>query len=60
MDARQKVIQVKVDECNVQLNEIKKQMAGAKGARLGTLKQKALQILRRRKMYDTQLGQIMN
>ena len=60
MDARCKVIQVKVDECNVQLNELKKQMASAKGTRLNALKQKALQILRRRKMYDTQLGQIMN
>lgn len=53
MDARQKVIQVKIDECNAQLNELKKQMATAKGTRLSALKQKALQILRRRKMYDT-------
>jgi len=53
MDARCKVVQVKVDECNVQLNELKKQMASAKGTRLNALKQKALQILRRRKMYDT-------
>ena len=51
---------MKVDDCNVQLNEIKKQMAGAKGTRLSTLKQKALQILRRRKMYDQQLGQVLN
>lgn len=35
-------------------------MAGAKGTRLNTLKQKALQILRRRKMYDQQLGQVQN
>ena len=35
-------------------------MVGAKGTRLNTLKQKALQILRRRKMYDNQLGQVMN
>ena len=35
-------------------------MAGAKGTRLSTLKQKALQVLRRRKMYDTQLGQVQN
>ena len=41
MDARGKVIQVKIDECNAQLNELKKQMAQAKGARLNTLKQKA-------------------
>ena len=35
-------------------------MAGAKGTRLATLKQKAMGVLRRRKMYDTQLGQVMN
>ena len=38
MDQRGKVIQVKIDECNVQLNEIKAQMAKAKGARLNQLK----------------------
>ena len=42
MDARQKVIQVKIDESNAQLNELKKQMATAKGTRLSALKQKAL------------------
>jgi charged multivesicular body protein 5 len=42
MDQRVKVIQAKCDECNVQLNEIKKQMAAAKGTRLNSLKQKAL------------------
>lgn len=35
-------------------------MATAKGARLNSLKQKALQVLRRRKMYDQQLGHVMN
>ena len=35
-------------------------MATAKGTRLKTLKQKALQVLRRRKMYDQQLGHVMN
>ena len=60
MDERCKVIQVKVDECNVQLNDIKKQMATAKGTRLNSLKQKALMVLRRRKMYETQLNNVMN
>ena len=60
LDQRGKVIQGKVDECNVQLQDIKKQMATAKGARLNSLKQKALQVLRRRKMYDQQLGHVMN
>jgi hypothetical protein len=53
MDSRAKAIQVKVDECNQQLNELKVQMAAAKGQRLNALKQKALMVLRRRKMYDT-------
>ena len=35
-------------------------MATAKGTRLKTLKQKALQVLRRRKMYDSQQGHLMN
>ena len=52
MDTRGKVIQTKVDDCNKELTEIKKQMATAKGTRLKTLKQKARQVLRRRKMYD--------
>ena len=60
MDQRGKVIQTKVDECNTELNNIKQQMATAKGTRLKTLKQKALQVLRRRKMYDQQLGHVMN
>merc|ERR1712110_218508 len=60
LDARGKVVQSKVDECNVQLAEIKKQMATAKGTRLNTLKQKALMILKRRKMYDNQVNQVMN
>ena len=42
MDARGKVIQGKIDECNVELNAIKKDMATAKGTRMKTLKQKAL------------------
>ena len=56
MDQRTKVIQAKVDECNVQLADLKKQMGTARGNGLKSLKQKALQVLRRRKMYDQQLG----
>ena len=60
LDARGKVIQTKIDECNVQLNELKKQMAVAKGSRLAQLKQKAMMILKRRKMYENQSNQLMN
>ena len=60
LDTRVKVIQAKVDDCNTQLAELKKQMATARGNSLNSLKQKALQVLRRRKMYDQQLGQVMN
>ena len=60
LDSRGKVIQAKIDECNVKLAELKKQMATARGTGLNSLKQRALQVLRRRKMYDQQLGQLMN
>ena len=60
LDARGKVIQTKIDECNVQLNELKKQMAVAKGSRLAQLKQKAMMILKRRKMYENQSNQLMS
>ena len=60
MDQRAKVVQIKVDECNAQLNELKKQMAVAKGSRLTQLKQKAMMVLKKRKMYDNQLAQISN
>ena len=49
-----------MDECNKQLADIKNQMKTAKGASYKSLQQKALGILRRRKMYDAQLGNIMN
>ena len=60
MNERTKVIQVKIDECNVELAKIKNQMKTAKGTTYKNLQQKALQILRRKKMYDSQLGNIMN
>ena len=54
------MIQGKIDECNQQLATLKQQMATARGSSLNSLKQRALQVLRRRKMYDQQLGQVMN
>jgi len=57
---RQKVIQVKVDECNKELVAIKQQMKGAKGMAYKSLQNKALQVLRRRKMYDAQLTNVMS
>ena len=57
---RQKVIQVKVDECNKELVNIKNQMKSAKGMSYKSLQNKALQVLRRRKMYDAQLTNVMS
>ena len=57
---RGKVIQLKVDECNKELLAIKTQMKTAKGMAQKSLQQKALQVLRRRKMYDQQLTNVMN
>ena len=39
---------------------IKNQMKTAKGMSYKSLQQKALAVLRRRKMYDVQLGNVMN
>lgn len=39
---------------------IKNQMKTAKGMSYKSLQQKALGVLRRRKMYDVQLGNLMN
>ena len=60
LGSRGKVIQLKVDECNKELVTIKNQMKTAKGMAYKSLQQKALQVLRRRKMYDQQLGNVMN
>lgn len=60
MDGRVKVIQAKVDDCNNELSKIKAQMKTAKGMGYKSLQQKAMGILRRRKMYDAQLSNIMN
>ena len=57
---RGKVVQLKVDECNKQLVDIKSQMKTAKGMAYKSLQNKALQVLRRRKMYDAQLNNVMS
>ena len=44
----------------MELAKIKQQMKTAKGTTYKTLQQKALNILRRRKMYDAQVGNIQN
>lgn len=54
------MIQVKIDECNKELVGVKNQMKSAKGMAYKNLQNKALQILRRRKMYDAQLNNLMN
>ena len=38
MDQRTKVIQTKIDDCNSQLTDLKKQMATARGTSLNSLK----------------------
>mmetsp|Transcript_12365 Transcript_12365/g.20771 ORF Transcript_12365/g.20771 Transcript_12365/m.20771 type:complete len:102 (-) Transcript_12365:417-722(-) len=57
---RTNVIQKKVDDLNAELMQVKKQMMNAKGMTKKTLQQKALHILKRRKMYDNQLGHVQN
>ena len=40
--------------------KVKKEMLTAKGMRKKTLQQKALMLLKRRKMYDQQLGHVQS
>ena len=58
LEERGNSIQAKVDQCNKELMEIKKEMLTAKGMRKKTLQQKAMHVLKRRKMYDTQVGHL--
>ena len=60
LNERSGVVSKKVDECNKELMEVKKEMLTAKGMRKKTLQQKALHILKRRKMYDNQLNHLQN
>jgi len=60
MGERGKVIQVKVDECNKQLNEIKNAMKTQKGVAYKNSQKKALMVLKRRKMYEAQLNNVLS
>lgn len=57
---RSDVLQTKVNGLNQELMDIKKQMLNAKGMKKKQLQQKAMHILKRRKMYDAQLGNLQN
>ena len=54
------VLQKKVNDLNAELMQIKKEMLNAKGMKKKQLQQKAMHVLKRRKMYDGQLGNLMN
>ena len=56
LNARVPVLQAKVADCDRELVGIKTQLARLRPAQQGPLKQKALGILKRRKMYEQQLG----
>ena len=60
LEERGDVLKKKVDGLNQELMQVKKEMLNAKGMKKKQLQQKALHILKRRKMYDGQLGNLMN
>ena len=60
MGDRGTVLSKKVDEINADIMKVKKEMLNAKGMRKKTLQQKAMMLLKRRKMYDGQLGNVQN
>ncbi len=60
MGERGRVIEAKVNECTKQLNEIKAAMKKQTGIAYKNSQQKAFMVLKRRKMYETQLNGMMN
>lgn len=54
------MLEGKVNDCNKQLNEIKQQMKTQKGVAYKNSQNKALTILKRRKMYEVQLTSMQN
>ena len=58
MGERGDVLSKKVGDLNTQLMAIKKEMLTAKGMKKKQLQQKALNILKKKKMYDSQLGNL--
>lgn len=58
LEGRVPELDKKVAECDAQLVAIKQQLAKTRPAAQGPLKQRALQILKRKQMYDQQRGQM--
>jgi charged multivesicular body protein 5 len=60
MDSRMEGIQGKIKGTDRELMDLKKQIMRAKGAEKVRLKKRAAMVMKRRKMYDAQYGQVMN
>ena len=60
MGERTKVLEGKVNDCTRQLNQLKESMKKQTGLAYKSSKQKALTILKRRKMYEAQLNSVLN
>ncbi len=57
---RAKVIEAKVNECTKQINDLKMAMKKQTGVAYKNSQQKALVILKRRKMYENQLNTLLS
>ena len=53
-------MEAKVNECTKQINEIKQLMKTQKGLAYQNSQKKALMILKRRKIYESQLNSLMS
>ena len=60
LNDRVPALTAKVAECDKELVAIRTQLTRLRPAQQGPLKQKALQILKRRKMYESQLSATQN
>eukprot|EP00357_Protocruzia_adherens_P019849 CAMPEP_0115020268 /NCGR_PEP_ID=MMETSP0216-20121206/29986_1 /TAXON_ID=223996 /ORGANISM="Protocruzia adherens, Strain Boccale" /LENGTH=211 /DNA_ID=CAMNT_0002391993 /DNA_START=61 /DNA_END=696 /DNA_ORIENTATION=+ len=59
LDGRTKQLQVKVDECDVELVKLNKQLKASRGSSAQMVKQRMLGVLKRKKMYTSQLNATM-
>lgn len=59
MDARTQAMEEKIRRLDVQIMDLKKKMKKARGSSKRSLKQRALKLLKQKKMYESQLDNVM-
>lgn len=60
MEKRADVLQAKIDKLDAELLKYKQQMGTARGAHLASIKERAMRVLRQKKMYEAQRDSVSN